>query len=77
MGQSLNDLNISNNISEIIEMAWCDKISFDAIAALTGLNEANVIALMRKNLKSSSFRLWRKRVTGRLTKHAQKQKTLL
>jgi uncharacterized protein (TIGR03643 family) len=77
MGQQLSDLNISNNVSEIIEMAWCDKTSFNAIAALTGLNEADVIALMRKNLKPSSFRMWRKRVTGRLAKHAQRQKTLL
>ena len=57
------------NISEIIEMAWCDKTSFDDIHALTGLSESQIIKLMRSNLKPSSFRLWRKRVTGRKSKH--------
>ena len=57
------------NISEIIEMAWCDKTSFDDIHKLTGLSEAQTIKLMRSNLKPSSFRLWRKRVTGRKAKH--------
>jgi len=55
--------------SEIIEMAWCDKTSFDDIYALTGLSESDTIKLMRTNLKPSSFRLWRKRVTGRKAKH--------
>ena len=57
------------NISEIIEMAWCDKTSFDDIHKLTGLSESQIIKLMRSNLKPSSFRLWRKRVTGRKSKH--------
>lgn len=57
------------NISEIIEMAWCDKTSFDDIYMLTGFSEAQTIKLMRSNLKLSSFRLWRKRVTGRKAKH--------
>jgi len=57
------------NISEIIEMAWCDKTSFDDIHAQTGFSEAEVIKVMRSNLKPSSFRLWRKRVTGRKAKH--------
>lgn len=57
------------NISEIIEMAWCDKTSFDDIHKLTGLSESQTIKLMRSNLKPSSFRLWRKRVTGRKGKH--------
>jgi uncharacterized protein (TIGR03643 family) len=55
--------------NEIIEMAWCDKTSFDDIKNITGFCEADVIFLMRKNLKSSSFKLWRKRVTGRVAKH--------
>lgn len=59
------------NISEIIEMAWCDKTSFDDIRTLTGYSEPDVILLMRQNLKPSSFRLWRKRVTGRRAKHAK------
>lgn len=61
--------NNPTNISEIIEMAWCDKTSFDDIYTLTGLSESQTIKLMRYNLKPSSFRLWRKRVTGRKTKH--------
>ena len=56
-------------VSEIIEMAWCDKTSFDDIKAITGLSEADTIKLMRTNLKPSSFRLWRKRVSGRQAKH--------
>ncbi len=56
-------------LSEIIEMAWCDKTSFEDIEAATGLKESDVIALMRANLKRSSFRLWRKRVSGRTAKH--------
>ncbi|MDR9453887.1 MAG: TIGR03643 family protein [Wenzhouxiangella sp.] len=55
--------------SRIIEMAWEDRTPFEAIEAQFGLNEAAVIELMRRSLKSSSFRLWRKRVTGRNTKH--------
>jgi len=57
------------SVSEIIEMAWDDKTSFDAIKAQTGLSESEVIAIMRKSLKPSSFRLWRARVSGRKTKH--------
>lgn len=54
----------------IIQMAWEDRTPFDAIERQFGLNEAAVIALMRKHLKRTSFVLWRKRVTGRQTKHA-------
>lgn len=57
------------NVSAIIEMAWEDHIPFEAIERLYGLNESSVIRLMRKNLKASSFKLWRKRVAGRQTKH--------
>ena len=56
-------------ISEIIELAWADDVSFDAIRETHGLDEQAVIALMRRTLKPSSFRLWRKRVTGRTAKH--------
>tara|TARA_A100000171_G_C2132995_1_gene147980 strand:+ start:878 stop:1210 length:333 start_codon:yes stop_codon:yes gene_type:complete len=55
--------------SEIIEMAWCDKTSFNDIETLTGLSEKEVIRLMRQSLKASSFRLWRQRVAGRAAKH--------
>lgn len=59
----------------IIEMAWEDRTPFDAIYAQFGLPESGVIILMRKELKNSSFRRWRKRVQGRATKHLAMQNT--
>lgn len=59
----------TENISRIIEMAWEDRTAFEAISAQFGLSEAEVISLMRRELKLRSFKLWRKRVTGRKTKH--------
>ena len=59
------------DISRIIEMAWEDRTPFEAIQREYGLNEATVIRFMRKNLKASSFKMWRERVTGRKTKHLQ------
>ena len=50
-------------------MAWEDRTPFEAIERQFGLSEPQVITLMRKELKGSSFRLWRVRVTGRRTKH--------
>lgn len=58
-----------DKISRIIEMAWEDRTPFDAIEYQFGLQEKEVIELMRKELKPSSFKMWRKRVTGRNTKH--------
>ncbi len=55
--------------SRIIEMAWEDRTPFEAIEYQFGLNEAEVIKLMRYRLKPGSFLLWRKRVSGRSTKH--------
>jgi uncharacterized protein (TIGR03643 family) len=55
--------------SRIIEMAWEDRTPFDAIERLYGLNESAVIDFMRSHLKPSSFRMWRKRVVNRATKH--------
>ncbi|RUO22260.1 TIGR03643 family protein [Aliidiomarina iranensis] len=55
--------------SRIIEMAWEDRTPFEAIEATFGYAEKDVIKLMRSNLKPSSFRLWRERVSGRKTKH--------
>ena len=55
--------------SRLIEMAWEDRTPFDAIKSTYGLGESEVISLMRKELKRSSFELWRERVTGRATKH--------
>ena len=62
----------SQKINGVIEMAWCDKTSFDSIKDQTGLAEKDVIKIMRSNLKSSSFRVWRERVYGRKAKHAKK-----
>ena len=50
-------------------MAWEDRTPFEAITQQFGLNEAEVIKLMRRELKRASFKLWRKRVSGRQTKH--------
>ena len=61
------------DIDRIIEMAWEDRTTFDAIFETFGLNEPEVILLMRRNLKPSSFKLWRKRVSGRKTKHQAKR----
>lgn len=55
--------------SEIVAMAWCDFTSFDAIKAQSGLSEPEVIAVMRRHMKPSSFRMWRKRASGRAAKH--------
>ena len=55
--------------SRIIEMAWEDRTTFDCIKDQFGLNESEVIKIMRKNMKKSSFKMWRKRVSGRKTKH--------
>ncbi len=55
--------------SLIIRYAWEDRTSFEEIKERTGLTERQVIDVMRRELKPSSFRLWRRRVSGRVTKH--------
>jgi len=57
------------SIDRVIQMAWADRTSFDAIQRQFGLNESAVINLMRLTMKRSSFKIWRERVTGRKTKH--------
>lgn len=57
------------DLSRIVEMAWEDRTPFEAIEAQFGLNESQVIALMRGHLKKSSFQMWRTRMNGRTTKH--------
>ena len=59
----------SGEIDRVIEMAWEDRTTFEAIEFQFGLPEAQVIALMRSKLRPGSFRAWRKRVSGRQTKH--------
>ena len=66
---SLND----EDIDRIIEMAWEDRTPFDAITAQFGLSEKEVIELMRREMKPSSWRMWRARVQGRSTKHVAKR----
>ena len=58
------------DISRIIEMAWEDRTPFESIEMQFGLNESAVIALMRRQLKRPSFKMWRERMAGRTTKHA-------
>tara|TARA_R110000765_G_scaffold64650_1_gene125623 strand:+ start:4452 stop:4691 length:240 start_codon:yes stop_codon:yes gene_type:complete len=57
--------------SRIIEMAWEDRTPFEAIEQQFNMNEPEVIKFMRSRLKINSFKLWRKRVSGRSTKHLQ------
>ena len=65
-----NYRNMNNiEIDRIIEMAWEDRTSFDTIYKQFNIQEKEVIKIMRSNLKKSSFKLWRKRVNGRKTKH--------
>ncbi|SMD43952.1 TIGR03643 family protein [Aquiflexum balticum DSM 16537] len=59
----------TEEIDRIIEMAWEDRTPFDAIEAQFGIPEKEVISLMRREMKESSFKMWRKRVQGRSTKH--------
>ncbi len=63
-----------NDLNRIIEMAWEDRTPFDAIKFQFGVSESEVIAIMRRELKRSSFNLWRKRVnSGVSQKHAKKR----
>jgi len=56
-------------IDRIIEMAWEDRTPFEAIELQFGLSEKDVVDLMRRESKASSFKMWRKRMNGRQTKH--------
>lgn len=59
----------ANNVDRIIEMAWEVRTPFEAITFQFGLSDKEVISLMRKEMKPSSFKLWRARAQGRSTKH--------
>ena len=61
----------SSDIDRIIQMCWEDRTPFDAIKRQFGLSEKEIISIMRNNLKKSSFKLWRERVSGRKTKHSK------
>jgi uncharacterized protein (TIGR03643 family) len=58
------------DISRIIEMAWEDRTTFEAIDAQFGLNQDGVIKVMRDNLNLGAFKVWRERTHGQKTKHA-------
>ena len=59
----------TEDLSRIIEMAWEDRTPFEAIEYQFNLKENDVRKIMRSHLTSSSFKMWRKRVSGRKTKH--------
>ena len=59
----------NSDIDRIIEMCWEDRTPFEAIEYQFGLKEEDAIKIMRQNLKSKSFKVWRKRDSGRNTKH--------
>ena len=63
----------SEATDRIVEMAWSDRTPFEAIALQFGLDENQVIALMRQQMVESSFKMWRKRVNGRKTKHLKQR----
>ena len=63
----------TEQIDRVIEMAWEDRTPFDAILMQFGLKEEAVIKLMRSEMKSSSFKMWRARVQGRKTKHLKQR----
>ena len=62
-----------DDLNRIIEMAWEDRTPFDIIYKEFDISQNELERLMRNNLKPSSFRLWRKRVSGRKTKHEAKR----
>ena len=62
-----------DSLNRIIEMAWEDRTPFDVIYKEFEISQKELERLMRNNLKPSSFKLWRKRVSGRKTKHIAKR----
>ena len=62
-----------SDVSRVIEMAWEDRTPFEAIKENYELSEPQVIKLMRKSIKASSFKMWRERVSNRKTKHLAKR----
>ncbi len=73
MPVALKKILEEKDIDRIIEMAWEDRTPFDAIEFQFGLKEADVKVLMKKELKLSSYKLWRKRVENCKTKHSAKR----
>jgi len=61
------------DLDRIVEMAWEDRTPFEAISFQFNISEKEIIEIMRREMKPSSFRMWRKRVQGRSTKHRLKR----
>ena len=61
-----------NSPDWIIWAAWADRVTFEDIKEKTGKSESEVIKIMRKSLKPSSFKLWRKRAKNQSIKHRKK-----
>jgi uncharacterized protein (TIGR03643 family) len=59
----------AGDISAVIQMAWEDRTTFETIMERIGVSESEVIKIMRAELKPDSFKLWRKRMKGKATKH--------
>jgi len=64
-------------ISQLIAMAWDDETSFEAIQAEMGLSEPRVKAIMKRELKAGSYKIWRERVKGRMQKHGQRHLVMI
>ena len=64
---------MESSTDNIIKLAWSDKVSFEKIKRLHGINESEVIKIMRRNLKAKSFKIWRERVSGRTRKYEKKR----
>ena len=74
MKKALKSIDLES-INRIIEMAWEDRTPFEAIEKEFSISHGDLISIMRNNLKPSSFKLWRKRVSGRKTKHRKNHTT--
>ena len=73
MQYNINEKLSNSDIDRVIEMAWEDRTPFEAIKFQFNLSEQEVIKLMRLEMKPTSFKMWRKRVQGRATKHLKKR----
>lgn len=72
MARKVSDLRTllsADEIDRIVQMAWEDRTPFDAILAQFGITEAEVIALMKSEMRLQNWKKWRARVQGRSTKH--------
>lgn len=65
-----DDVFSERDMDRIIQMAWEDRTPFEAIEFQFGLKEKAVIEFMRQHSLPSSFKMWRKRMKSRKTKHS-------